>query len=235
MRQHVHRRSVLLKMAMPRNGRAVCTLAIGDGGYRLFSPDEGKVRVLKLEQVVLQIHVRRTWILMVRGGFTLAVGVMVALRLVVGTLDLSGCLTPDKELSRLLVALGKDLQKQTLAELVGLVGSESAIWREAAQRELLRRGDKAAEAAAELEKVAFSNAGMPARVAAIFTLSATTGGCCCDAEASCDVGTGWLRLPCRHWWMTSDWQKDVPADVVVKCLADENPRVRLIAAWSSAH
>jgi len=143
-----------------------------------------------------------------------------------------GCLTPVKELSPLAGSAGKDLQKQTVAELVGLVGGESAIWREAAQRELLRRGDKAAEAAAELEKVALSNAGMPARVAAIFTLRQLAGAAATPKLVAMLERTELREFALRALVDDKRLAKDVPAEVVVKCLADENPRVRLIAAWS---
>lgn len=144
------------------------------------------------------------------------------------------CLTPVKELVPLAGSAGKDLQKQTLTELVGLVGSESAIWREAAQRELLRRGAKAGDAVVDLEKVALSSAGMPARVAAIFTLRQLAGSAATPKLVAMLEKADLREFALRALVDDKRLAKEVPADVVVKCLNDENPRVRLIAAWAMA-
>ena len=122
-----------------------------------------------------------------------------------------------------------DLRKATDEELVGYVGSPSGVCRLAAQREVLRRGDKPAIAAG-LEKLALSNQPMTARAAAMFTLRLLRGNKADAALESFATHNDLRELALRA---LCDRKNDVsvPAEPFLKGLTDLNPRTRLVAAW----
>ncbi|MEI6536064.1 MAG: HEAT repeat domain-containing protein, partial [Verrucomicrobiaceae bacterium] len=127
-----------------------------------------------------------------------------------------------------------EFKKLTEAQLVETVGSPSAVWRQAAQRELLVRGAKAGVAEG-LQQIVEKNSNLGARVAAIFTLKQLLGVKSHPALMSFlkndDVREYALKA-------LADDQR-VAADISVKpfvdALADKNPRVRLQAVTGLGH
>ncbi len=122
-----------------------------------------------------------------------------------------------------------DLRKASDEEVVGYVGSPSGVCRLAAQREVLRRGDKPTFAAG-LEKLALSDQPMTARAAAMFTLKLLRGS---KADAALESFATHDELRELALRALCDRKNDVavPADPFLKGLTDPNPRTRLVAAW----
>lgn len=122
-----------------------------------------------------------------------------------------------------------DLGKASVAELVKHLAAGSGVLRQASQREILRRSDKDA-AVAGLEQLAQSDAPLAARAAAIFTLKQLRGSAANAFLANLSRQPAVRELALRA---LSDRKGDasVPAEPFLSGLKDENPRVRLVAAW----
>ncbi|HEY7117098.1 MAG TPA: HEAT repeat domain-containing protein [Tepidisphaeraceae bacterium] len=124
-----------------------------------------------------------------------------------------------------------DLKKLSDDQLVQEMASPSAVTRQFAQREVLRRGkSNAAAFGPALAKLAGSQESLPARVAALFTLKQLEG----DKANEAIVGM-MKQEEMREFALRAlcDVKNDpaVPVGPFVESLSDPNPRVRLIAAW----
>ena len=123
-----------------------------------------------------------------------------------------------------------DLRAATDAELLKHLASPSGVCRQAAQREMLKRGDTPAFAGGLVKLATATEQPLAGRVAALFTLKLLRGVAAdmtlFDLCAKDDVREFALRA-------LADRKGDpmVPADPFLAGLKDANPRVRLIAAW----
>ncbi|MDP6110366.1 MAG: discoidin domain-containing protein [Planctomycetota bacterium] len=123
-----------------------------------------------------------------------------------------------------------DLKKATDEELVGLMASESHIWRQHTQLEILRRGDRPvfADGMTKLAKDAQRNRG--ARIAAIFTLKQLQGAKSHPALVELTRDDSLREFALRALTDRLGENADVPVMPFVDALTDKNPRVRLQAA-----
>lgn len=116
----------------------------------------------------------------------------------------------------------------TPAQLVGNIGSPSGVWRLAAQRELLKRGDQPGVAEA-LAALAAKSPNIGAQVAAIFTLKQLLG------IKSHPLLSPLLKDPGLREYVLKAFADDlrvaaqVPVQPFQAALRDPNPRVRLQA------
>jgi putative heme-binding domain-containing protein len=125
---------------------------------------------------------------------------------------------------------------KTLSEkqLVDTIGSESAVWRQAAQRELLVRGPKAGVTIG-LEQLLGKSTNIGVQVAAIFTLKQLLG------IKSHSVLMKFLKNDALREYVLkalADDQRvagEVPARPFVEALNDPNPRIRLQAVTGLGH
>ena len=122
-----------------------------------------------------------------------------------------------------------DLAKTDDAQLLKEITAPGGVHRQAAQREILHRGDKSVFDRG-LENIASSTGPIEARAAAMFTLKLLQGA---NADAFLvklaardDMRELALRALCDK-----RGDQTVPAEPFVTALKDPNPRVRLIAAW----
>ena len=121
-----------------------------------------------------------------------------------------------------------DFKKMSEPQLVEHIASSSAVWRLAAQRELLVRGTKPGVASG-LQKIIADNTNLGVRVAAIFTLKQLQG------VQSHPALMGFLKNDdLREYILKAlgDDQRvaaEVPAKPLMPALNDKNPRVRLQA------
>ena len=122
-----------------------------------------------------------------------------------------------------------DLKRASDAQLVESVGSDSYVLRLAAQRELLRRGDKP-EIAAALEKLATSSKPLPSRVAAIFTLKQLRGAKATDALVTLTSDAKVREFALKALADDVRLAADVPSEPFVAALGDQDARVRIVAA-----
>jgi putative heme-binding domain-containing protein len=122
-----------------------------------------------------------------------------------------------------------DLRKSNADQLLGYFSSPSGVLRQATQREILRRGDKAAFAAG-LEKLAASSEPLQGRVAAIFTMQQLLGPAAYEALARLTAHDDLREFALRA---LADKKGDatVPIAPYLAGLKDPNPRVRVMAAW----
>ena len=127
-----------------------------------------------------------------------------------------------------------DFKKMSESQLVEHIASPSAVWRLAAQRELLVRGTKPGVASG-LQKIITNHTNLGARVAAIFTLKQLQG------VRSHPALMGFLKNDdLREYILKAlgDDQRvaaEVPARPLTDALADKNPRVRLQAVTALGH
>jgi len=127
-----------------------------------------------------------------------------------------------------------DFKKLPDGQLVAAVGSTSAVWRQAAQRELLVRGAKPPFAKG-LQQIVAKSDNLGARVAAIFTLKQLLG------MKSHPMLMAFLdNDELREYALKAlaDDQRvagQVPAAPFVAALNDKNPRVRLQAVTGLGH
>lgn len=127
-----------------------------------------------------------------------------------------------------------DFKKLSEAQLVETIGSPSAVWRQAAQRELLVRGAKPGVADG-LQRIIATNTNLGARVAALFTLKQL------DGAKSNPVLLSFLKNDeLREYILKAlgDDQRtatEVPAKPLIAALDDKNPRVRLQAVTALGH
>jgi putative heme-binding domain-containing protein len=126
-------------------------------------------------------------------------------------------------------ALFPNLQKTGDQQLLSYLNSPSAVCRQAVQREILRRGDKP-RFSAGLEELALSDAPLPVRVAAIFTLQQLQPTKSADALVKISAKDDLREFALRA---LADRKADpsAPAKPFLDALSDPNPRVRLQAAW----
>jgi putative heme-binding domain-containing protein len=114
------------------------------------------------------------------------------------------------------------------SQLVENIGSPSGVWRLAAQRELLKRGDESGVSDG-LVKIVTQNANIGARVAAIFTLKQLLG------VKSHTLLAPFLKSADLREYVLKAYADDisiaaqVPAQPFLAALNDANPRVRLQA------
>jgi putative membrane-bound dehydrogenase-like protein len=128
-------------------------------------------------------------------------------------------------------AFPADVRKVSDERLLAMLGSASAVTRQAAQREILRRGKAdGAKFAPALEKLAGSREPLAVRVAAIFTLKQLAGNKSHDVLANLTKDAEVREFALRA---LADVKGDASAPVgpFVEALTDANPRVRLAAAW----
>ncbi len=127
-----------------------------------------------------------------------------------------------------------DFNKLTPAQLVAAVGSGSAVWRQAAQRELLARGNQPGVAQGLVEIIA-RNHNPGARVAAIFTLKQL------DGANSIPVLLSFLSAEDLREYILKALGDDprlaaqVPTQPLLDALNDPHPRVRLQAVTALGH
>jgi putative heme-binding domain-containing protein len=125
-----------------------------------------------------------------------------------------------------------DLAQASTADLLKHLASESGVLRQAAQREILHRGDRP-EFAEGLIKLASSDAPPAARSAAIFTLKLVRGAGANDAlVALCEKPE--VRELALRALVDQAGDTSVNTQPLIAGLRDANPRVRLIAAWGLA-
>ncbi|MEA2711544.1 MAG: hypothetical protein QOF78_4145 [Phycisphaerales bacterium] len=116
------------------------------------------------------------------------------------------------------------------AELLNHLASPSGVCRQAAQREILRRGDKAIFADG-LAKLAESDGPLAARVAAVFSLKMLRGPAADAALVELSRRDELREFALRALADRKGDSSAVLPELFVAALKDANPRVRLIAAW----
>ena len=122
-----------------------------------------------------------------------------------------------------------NLKQTSDAQLVEFVGSDSQVLRVAAQRELLRRGDKP-EIAAALEKLAAGDKPLAQRVAAIFTLKQLRGGKATETLVKLTDDAAVREFALKALADDVRLAGEIPVDPFVKGLGDKDARVRMVAA-----
>lgn len=120
-----------------------------------------------------------------------------------------------------------NLKKASDAQLIDLLQSPSATGRLHTQREILRRANKAQAGA--LEKLAASHAGLPIRVAAIFTLHQLAGAGAHEALSRLARQSAVREFALRALADDKATAASISATPFVEALTDGNPRVRLQA------
>lgn len=125
-----------------------------------------------------------------------------------------------------------DLRRASDDELLKHLASPSGVRRQAAQREILRRGDRPAFAQG-LAALAASDAPLSARAAGLFTLKLLRGAAADAALVGLTRRDDLRELALRA---LADRKGDatVPAEPFIAGTRDANPRVRLVAAWGLA-
>jgi putative heme-binding domain-containing protein len=127
-----------------------------------------------------------------------------------------------------------DFKKLADAELVKTVGSDSGVWRLAAQRELLVRGAKPGMSEG-LQEIAKNSKNLGARVAALYTIKLLLG------EKALPILTEFVKVEDLRQYALKILGEDqrlaaqVPAKVFTAALNDANPRVRLEAVTGLGH
>lgn len=128
-----------------------------------------------------------------------------------------------------------DVTQRRDSELLKQLAGRSAVMRQAAQREIVRRtlaDDNRADFTTGLRQIAFGNGSLPARVAAIFTLKEARG-----AAANPTLAELCQDASIRQWALRALTDRktqldNVPAEPILAALADDDPRVRTQAAVS---
>lgn len=126
-----------------------------------------------------------------------------------------------------------DVTKLSTEALLKQLGSGSHVRRLLAQREILRRGDKP-ETTAGLQTLAAGDAALNARVAAIYTLTQLRGSASYEFLRALSKQEQLRESILRAMADDKRQAGHVSEDLFVAALADENPRVRLAAAWGLA-
>lgn len=122
-----------------------------------------------------------------------------------------------------------DVTKLSDEQLLALIGSGSHVRRLHAQREILRRGEKPALVAG-LEQLAQGEGALQARVAAIFTLKQLRGAASHPLLAKLSERPELREFALKALADDRRVASQVPVELFVSALEDENPRVRLAAA-----
>jgi putative membrane-bound dehydrogenase-like protein len=119
-------------------------------------------------------------------------------------------------------------KKLAAGELLRHLAGNSAVFRQHAQREILRRGDNDAMAR-ELEQAAAGNGSLAGRVAALFTLKLLRGEKSYAALVKLASNDAVREFALKALADDKEHRTAVPADLFVNALKDANPRVRLQA------
>ncbi|MFT5527509.1 MAG: putative membrane-bound dehydrogenase-like protein, partial [Pirellulaceae bacterium] len=114
-------------------------------------------------------------------------------------------------------------------DLLGYLQRPSLVYRQSAQREILRR-DSSTELIAGLEKIASSNADLDVRVTAVFTLKQFSGAGSHAFLESLSADATIREHALRALTDRISEVKSVAAEPLLKALNDESPRVRMQAA-----
>lgn len=122
-----------------------------------------------------------------------------------------------------------DLKKLDDAELVELIGSDSAVMRLEAQREMIARGEKVVFAEKLFAMAKDSDTDLFKRVAAIFTFKQIYGAGSTKYLAELVEDEVVREYALRAMADRVSELEGVSVDLFVKCLRDENPRVRVQA------
>ena len=122
-----------------------------------------------------------------------------------------------------------DLKKMSDAELAKQIGSDSAVMRLEAQREILSRGTKKVFADVLFALAKDSSAHLHARVAAIFTFKQLYGSSSKNALVELAADASVREFALRALADRKSEVKNVPVEPFVSALQDPNPRVRLQA------
>jgi putative heme-binding domain-containing protein len=125
-------------------------------------------------------------------------------------------------------ATAPDIAKMGAPQLAAAVASPSAVLRLAAQRELLRRGAKAAPIA-DLEKTAGTEGPLPARIAALETLQQLTGAAGIPRLFAFAKDAAIRESVVRAVGDDPRAAKSIPAQSLTPGLTDANPRIRSAA------
>jgi putative heme-binding domain-containing protein len=124
-----------------------------------------------------------------------------------------------------------DLKQLPDPDLVSLIASPSAVTRQSAQREILKRGKpNPTPFQTALEQLASSRESLPVRVAAVCTLQQLAGSNSHDALIALTKQDDLREYALRA---LADKTNDctVPAGPFIEALTDASPRVRLAAVW----
>ena len=127
-----------------------------------------------------------------------------------------------------------DFKKLSDAELVKTVGSDSAVWRQAAQRELLVRGNKA-EIIEGLKQIVTGNANPGAEVAALYTIKLLEGAKAIPALVEYTKVDHLREFALRVLGEDESLAKEVPIQPFLQALEDKNPKIRLQAVTGLGH
>jgi putative heme-binding domain-containing protein len=122
-----------------------------------------------------------------------------------------------------------DLHTASDEQLLGYLASPSGVLRQATQREILRRGEKA-ELADGLEKLAASNELLQGRVIAVFTLQQLLGAKAYPMLVKL-AGDDAIREFALRALADRKGDAGIPIAPFIEGLKDRNPRVRVMAAW----
>lgn len=122
-----------------------------------------------------------------------------------------------------------DLAKLGVPELVAAIGADSAVLRQEAQAELLRRGAAAAGASDALTRLAGGGGALNGRIAAIFTLKQLQGEASHPALVTLAQDKAVRAWALRALADRSSQGAKVPVEPFVQALADADPRVRVQA------
>lgn len=122
-----------------------------------------------------------------------------------------------------------DLKAASSEFLASSLSPTSAVWRLAAQRELIRRGDKPGVAEA-LRTLALSREALPSRVAALFTLLQLQGPGCHEFLVKSAEAPELREFALRALADRRGPAATVPTSLFLAALKDPDPRVRLQAA-----
>jgi putative heme-binding domain-containing protein len=122
-----------------------------------------------------------------------------------------------------------DLKKMPDAELVQQIGSDSAVMRLEAQREILARGERKVFADGLFTLAKDPSAHLYVRVAAIFTIKQLYGAASTNALVGLAADASVREFALRALTDRKSELKGVPVDLFVKALTDPNPRVQLQA------
>jgi putative heme-binding domain-containing protein len=127
-----------------------------------------------------------------------------------------------------------DFKKLSNSELIRTIGSDSGVWRLAAQRELLVRGVEPGMSD-RLSEIARTSENLGARVAALYTIKLLFG------EKALPVITDFVAVPELRQYALKILGDDprfaaqVPAKIFTAALNDPSPRVRLEAVTGLGH
>ena len=127
-----------------------------------------------------------------------------------------------------------DFKKMSETQLVEHIASRSAVWRLAAQRELLVRGTKPGVASG-LQKIITNHTNRGARVASIFTLKQLEGVRSHPALMSFLKNDELREYILKALGDDQRVAAEVPAQPLLTALDDKNPRVRLQAVTALGH